>query len=431
MKRFETRSVSNFDCAPASLGKGRTLGIRELVRHLEAVKTKSTKGMALVIRISTLSLGTQHSSYKSLAISCIETFIKNCNRSGQIFTVSSGDLVLLCDKISPEEGRKLSVRIRSLFSEDVGPLSHEGEVPHFYELYDLDQQYEIFRLVLISNLAEQEISDLTSKDPSSWIKFNDGRTVPLDPENLKNIETALESASLKPLLHGQFICKRSNKGSFSPSARELYISIAELRRTLAPEVDLLSDQWLFRRLTCTLDRRILGMLSSKRSSNFLKESDISLNINLSSVLSEGFQVFDRSLSEEEKKQVTLEFNKADVFADMGAFLYARDWLKERGYRICLDGLTYMTLPFIDWQRLGFDCLKLFWSGELLDPDVTKRVQEAWNGIKGKTLGTSIILARCEEPAALVWGKTQGIDYFQGWHVDKYLMPGFQDSEGSL
>lgn len=426
MKRFETRSVSSFDKASLPLGKGRILGMSDLVRHLEASKTKSTKGFALVIRISTLSLGPQHHTYKALAMSCVESFFKNRNRSGQVFIAGSGDLILLCEKITLEEGAEIALRIRSLFSEDGGPLSQDGEAPKFYEVYDLDQQYEIFRLVL-NSLAKQEAEDLTSPhDPSSWIKYNEGRTVPLDPENLKKIEGALESASLKPLLHGQFICKRSDNGALIPLARELYISIAELRRTVAPEVDFLADQWLFRRLTCSLDRRVLGLLSSKRSPNFLKQSDISLNVNISSVLSEHFHAFDRSLTDGEKSKVTLEFSKADVFADMGAFLYARDWLKERGYRFCLDGLTYMTLPYIDWQRLGFDTLKLFWSGELLDPEITKRVQEAWNGIEGKTLGASVILAHCEEAVALSWGQKQGIDYFQGWHVDQHLMPGFKD-----
>src|SRR3546814_2846904 len=84
----------------------------------------------------------------------------------------------------------------------------------------------------------------------------------------------------------------------------------------------------------------------------------------------------------------------DVFADMARYLFAREFLLDRGYRICLDGLTSLSLPFIERQKLGFDLIKLHW---------TPQLRQQIEGTDGDKLRDAIaaanprriILMRCE------------------------------------
>jgi EAL domain-containing protein (putative c-di-GMP-specific phosphodiesterase class I) len=188
-----------------------------------------------------------------------------------------------------------------------------------------------------------------------------------------------------------------------------------LQKLICPNVDLLTDPWLFQSLTHYLDKAVLQDLISSKIKH--TPFNLNLNMNISSLMTEEFLKWDEKLGSKNRKQITIELQKMDIFADMGAYQYIRDFLHTRGYKICLDGLTHLTLPLIDWKRLGVDCIKLYWSGEM---------------IHNTTLATTIdkedfaktILAHCDDPQAIKWGKDHHIKSFQGWHIDQLLMPGY-------
>src|SRR3546814_5875753 len=81
-------------------------------------------------------------------------------------------------------------------------------------------------------------------------------------------------------------------------------------------------------------------------------SSFSINLNVGTILSPPFLNFDSSLKAIARGTVVIELQKIDIFGDMGAYMFARDFMRERGYRICLDGLNHLTLQFIDRERLG-------------------------------------------------------------------------------
>ena len=85
--------------------------------------------------------------------------------------------------------------------------------------------------------------------------------------------------------------------------------------------------------------------------------------------------FDNSLKASSRGTVVVELQPIDIFSDMGAYMFARDFMRERGYRIALDGLNHQILQFIDREHLGFDLLKLFWSPEMADDNSGTRLAE--------------------------------------------------------
>ena len=111
--------------------------------------------------------------------------------------------------------------------------------------------------------------------------------------------------------------------------------------------------------------------------------------------------------------------KIDIFGDMGAYMFARDFMRERGYRICLDGLNHLTLQFIDRERLGLDLLKLIWTPDMADDMSGNRTAELKEHVD-RCGRARIILTRCDSDEAVRFGQSLGITMFQGRYIDKQL-----------
>jgi hypothetical protein len=143
--------------------------------------------------------------------------------------------------------------------------------------------------------------------------------------------------------------------------------------------------------------------------------DVSINLNVQTLIAPEFLTFDDNLQAGMRGTIVLEVQKVDAFADLGAFLFARDFAHERGYRICIDGCNLESLPFIDRQRLGVDLVKITWNPAMrtgLLPNGTKMEQYVNRCGPGRA-----ILARCDDQDAIDFGRQIGVTMFQGRHVE--------------
>src|SRR3546814_19609687 len=104
---------------------------------------------------------------------------------------------------------------------------------------------------------------------------------------------------------------------------------------------------------------------------------------------------------------------------MGAYMFARDFMRERGYRICLDGLNHLTLQFIDRERLGLDLLKLIWTPDMADDLSGSRTSELKEHID-RCGRARLILARCDSDEAVRFGQSPGITMYLGRSIDTLL-----------
>jgi hypothetical protein len=195
------------------------------------------------------------------------------------------------------------------------------------------------------------------------------------------------------------------------------LSIDDLRHLVPPGREITADRWLFQHLTQTLDRRMLKLLLDN-DDGFLTSS-FSININVASILSQDFLRFDSSLRANARGTIVLELQLIDIFADVSAYLFAREFAKERNYRICLDGVSHHAIPFIDRQRLGLDFIKVPWRSEMGDLVKTDRVDEFKAQVEqiGKTRA---ILCHCDSEEAIKFGQSCGFAFFQGRQVDRLL-----------
>ena len=138
----------------------------------------------------------------------------------------------------------------------------------------------------------------------------------------------------------------------------------QLAQQVLPDVNLAANRWLFQHLTKTLDLRVLKLLT--QADNRELHSSFSVNLNVGTLLSREFAEFDTSLRTGERGTIVIELQLIDIYSDVANYMFARDFVLERGYRVCIDGVTHQSLPLVDRQALGADLVKLAWLPELSD-----------------------------------------------------------------
>ena len=115
----------------------------------------------------------------------------------------------------------------------------------------------------------------------------------------------------------------------------------------------------------------------------------------------------------------LELHQIDIFDDMPAYKFACNFLRLRGYAICVDGVTHLTFPFTDRESLGADFIKIIWSPDMAGSREDDLVQRMKAYVA--TAGTgNVILCRCDTKESIEWGQMVGIRLFQGRIVETLL-----------
>jgi len=369
---------------------------------------------AIVIHLSRLRPDNRRAHHIRIAANTFEALVKQFD--GQIFLLQNADIVFVCKDASIAVIDDAIMRLRYLFGDD--PLAaelDESAPDRFATWYDLERHYQDF-LALTEEMSEQEVKRKKRIAAIAGGTPRDERK-PMDAPALAELVNTIQRADLSNVMRRQSICAIIGVEAPKPVFREIYISIAELRDTIMPKRDIASDRWLFQHLTQHLDRRVLAMLR-KNDDQALAHS-YSLNLNISTLLSQEFHQFDQSLRAGARGTIVIELQKVDIFADLGAYIFARDFLRERGYRVCLDGVSAVTLGFIERERLGLDLIKMFWTPDMADPLRTERTTGLREAVD-RAGRSRIILARCDSEDAVTFGQAVGLRLFQGRHIDRLL-----------
>jgi EAL domain-containing protein (putative c-di-GMP-specific phosphodiesterase class I) len=387
----------------------------QLLDYLDWVDRHRAGRRAIHVHLSRLQGHNRRDQHLRIAVSTFEDLVKQYD--GQIFLLGNGDIVFIAKGASAADIDGAVTRVRFLFSED--PLAQDGgTTDQFATWYNLESHYNDYYSIIKRLAAETERKKRAAKAPGTGVDSTAARKRhPLDPALLAKLEDFLARADMSNLMRRQAVCAMTPGAAPQAMFRELFISIADLQGTVIPDVDLFADPWLFQRLTQTLDRRILALMT--RNDDSTLSSAFSLNLNVSTILSPEFLAFDKAFRSASRGTVVIEMQKIDIFADLGAFFFARDFLKERGYKVCLDGLNFMTFPFIDRAKLGVDMLKIVWSQDMT-ADQPARGGPSMKELVEHTGRARVILSRIDNDSAVRFGHSLGITLFQGRHLDQLL-----------
>jgi hypothetical protein len=227
----------------------------------------------------------------------------------------------------------------------------------------------------------------------------------LDIETLAALEANLAQADVARFARRHPVWRLTD-GPPSIAWERRTLSVQELTAGLLPGCDVQKDPWLFRRLTRTLDRRMLALLASPGELAGVRP--FTLDLNVASVLSPEFLRFDSALPAPLRGKVIIELMPADILADAASFVFARGFARARGYRLMLRNATPSLLRVLSLEALEVDHVQLRW---------TSALAEAKAEAVGALSPGRMVMFRANDPAALDWGARAGIRLFQGSAAD--------------
>jgi len=343
-----------------------------------------------------------------------------------IYDLHNGNMVVIAKGATLAEIDDCVSQVRTLFSEDplfTGAHGSDGrgapDELSFCTWYDLAKDFDaLLRRVRTLDDARKVAAEADAQAARGGFVRSVGPDI--GPTHLEQIEKAIEHADLGNILRRQDVC------AIIPGLRpekiyhELYFSMYYLAQTLLPGHNITADDFLFRHLTRVLDRRMLALMTRREMLPMLKGA--ALNLNVRSVMAPDFMEFDKSTNVQDRGSLAIELPAIDVLNDPGDYFFARDFLKERGYKIILDGLHPLNLPLVDRDWLGFDFIKLIWVPSLFDDSKGQRAA-ALKAAVARVGRERIVLCRLDDDLGLKAGESLGITLYQGRLIDGMLPVG--------
>ncbi|MEO5374253.1 MAG: hypothetical protein H7840_08225 [Alphaproteobacteria bacterium] len=370
-----------------------------LTALLGEIGRKATGWRALVVSLSRLPVGEKRTVLsRRLAKEMKDSAF---SPQGSLVLPNSDVLALVRDP----EGRAmiplLSIASTVLTEADVHapPLIHQ---------FDLATQTSQF-LAQLSGVNEKATKP-TAVDhvPLPWKETELG----VMPKDIAKVEKMFYRANVENFVRNQFAYRLISDWELDEDHDEVFISIDYLKQYANEQIS--ADRWLFQYFTRTLDNRLLKVMGGHNEGQ-KKEVAYSLNLNISSLLSEDFLEYDALLSPRVRKGQIIEVQGFDLVENASMMRFLSGFLHSRGYRLCADGITREMFMVLDWDRMNVDMVKLRWA-----PDFTSAENAAFRGkVTGLVAAGSpqLVLCWCGDDAAVDWGIAIGIKVFQGWYLD--------------
>jgi len=359
--------------------------------------------MALHLHLSRLLPANREEGRIRIAFRMFESMVSVYR--GQIFLLSNSDIMLICKDAQLADLDAIVYKLRALFSTD--PLTYAEAADgadRFVSLYDLECDFDAF-FVLCG-----EMRDAVRKikaDPAPQ-----GKRLPLEATTLVQVLDGIGSTDIAGVVRRQACIRVLDHESAEVEFQEFYMSIADLQKVLAPDIDILSNRWLFQHLSQELDKQVLAALGESGLRSPPKA--FSLNLNMSTIETPAFQTFEARVRD--RAGLVVEFQMLDIFNNLEGFFRARDRLRAHGHKSVLDGMTSVGLQFMDCELFDTDYVKLSWSSDMQDDIRTAEIQHALAPVGFDR----VILARCETELAISWGLSLGIRMFQGRFLDSMV-----------
>lgn len=361
--------------------------------------------------------------------SLIETFENVTKKSGgELFGMPNDDMVVIFNKRAHEEVLACLVKIRFLFHDD--PMIRNADdleqvgFAKFFSLGNGAAEFKDLIKTTVDNFAGAgEGKDGKQAGGASGIRMAPSFLTAqrklrreLTPSMLAKVQKVLAQTDFSSLIRRQSVCAVIGKSPPQMLFDEVYVSIADMRDMLLPDVDLTANPWLFMHLTETLDKRVLVSIS--RHDDGSLTSNFSMNLNVSTILSDEFLEFDGNINDSMRSSIVLELQLVDIFSDIKAYILAKTFAQYRGYKICIDGITVDKLKYINRENLGSDLIKIIWHPTFMD--VIKEDKHFMDYVN-KAERAKMILCRVDDPQAVEVGNSLGINLYQGRYIQRLLM----------
>lgn len=393
---------------------GRTLSYEEILLDFALRLDRHRAGrLACELHLNLLRPYRQLAHHRRIVRKTLEPLVRRYDAG--IYELHNRNVIIATRGATVEDIERVVAQVRALFAED--PLfagQQDERAAGFCTWYDLEHDYDAFlsraREVNDQRQAMQDAAPLSEQEAPG----HHGAGEQIRPTHMELIERAIEHADLANMLRRQDVYAIVPGLPPERMFHELYFSMHYLAQTLMPGRNVTADDFLFRYLTRALDRRMLALMMQRELLAMLHKS--TLNLNVRTIFSPEFMDFDRATNVKDRGSLAIELPALDVTNDPADYLFARDFLKERGYKIILDGVKHLSLPLIDRDWLGFDFVKVTWTPSLYDHAVGQR-GEALKAAVARIGRDRVVLCRVDSEDGLKAGEALGITLYQGRLID--------------
>ncbi|MEZ5667964.1 MAG: hypothetical protein R3F55_11125 [Alphaproteobacteria bacterium] len=407
---------------PAPIVQPRPGAEDQLVDYALRLPDPSPGRIAAHIHLSRLSPQSRRPEYLNVAIANFNAHARVFD--GRTFLLGNRDIVFVARDAQPRDVEHAVLKIRYLFPDDpIAQIQGSGDNA-FVTYFDLDYDLPLFvdhceqiRATAQRELGRGEADRDSFGQPAEPGRSRRGRKLPLTPDLLGQLETHVRRADLSSALRRQPICAATHDGALKVVYHELFFTIDDIAAVMMPRHDIRACRWLYRRLVENFDARVLNVVLHHDDSQV--RHHVALNLNVATLLSQDFLSFDEAFPGTGRGSILIELDFGDVMADLRAFAFARDMLVGRGYRVCLDGVDHLSLPFVDRGRLGVDFVKFS-----ADQAAIRQIRSSGLGAFGDHVKRNdpsrFVFYNCDSSAAMALGQEYGVHLFQGRHIDGQL-----------
>ncbi len=351
----------------------------------------------------------------------ISDIFLNVVKSGvaRLFELLNDDVVIVFNKNIVDEVHSSLFRLQFLLQSDE-KIKNSSNLQEcgFAIFYDLSLDYADFTKKIVASCHENKEKHVAKDDIGRVSFFNTSNArfkKELTPEMLSKVQKIISVADFSSFIRRQAICAVIGKSAPQRVFEEVFVSIPDMRDSLLPNVDVTANPWLFLALTETLDKRVLEIISRHDDGSLI--GNFSVNINVSTILSDSFLRFDDSINGSMRQSIILELQLVDIFSDIRSFILAKTFAKARGYKICIDGITVDKLKYLNRKGLDCDLMKIVWHPSL--PEIFNE-DKHFMDYMNKAERAKIILCRIDDANAIEVGNTLGINLYQGRYVQRLL-----------
>ncbi len=354
-----------------------------LATELEQVEEDRKPRSAVIFNLSRLH--PKHRSVEHLQIATNILRDKMQGTDGSIYAMPANDIVLICST-TPEKLNEAIFDLRYLFAEDPVAYHHDAANTEFCDHFSLPAQISILRQHCSIRFGLQNIIMPT---PAA----NDGNNR-LIPTLSEAVEMALGRIDLDSFLAIRSVHLTANDKMV---LQEIHLDLEALQQKLAVYLDIAENYNLFCFIREALDMHLLRKMVELLKARSSYAHYLMLPQSIATLKSQEFMLFDAALPAALRQNIAFALHVGDVYRDLNGFIALRNKLCERGYYLCLDGLSLENVLHVDRQQLGFDLMKLAMpsihagDGEWLIEEMIGKVQ---------SLGPSHIIANnCNHDAA--------------------------------
>ncbi|MEO0391956.1 MAG: EAL domain-containing protein [Pseudomonadota bacterium] len=328
---------------------------------------------------------------------------------GQYFRMSNGDAVFVIRSDMIDQPKTLIDEIVTSILRD--PDVEEKKVRKLVEHFPIPDQYPDFREHINAYLKGGSLAKLPSvleeddEEPDVELEGS------LNAAMLGRIEYLINRCEIRPFLKKQDIFINRDNSGWWPVFEERFVSLADLKRKLFPEVDIRPSDPLFNQLCRLLDERLLHYLVVARTRITHK---ISVNISLDTVFDKLFDMFAQNLQIKERENLVFEIHRGEIFQDIARAVEAITKLHKLGFGVAIDGMTLDLLPYVRLNKLNTEIIKIHLFREhvalLQDDECVKALRQL--------PPEKIVFSRCDHEGAIKVGQAMGIQMYQGWLIDE-------------